>query len=458
MARRILLLHCPGDKVYLHDYYTSYSSKANYYWPPSDLVMLSGWLRDFDLRVLDAIAERISEEESLRRIVDFGPEAVVFTTGTATWERDRLFLKKVRAALPVRLIGSGSVFLFEARRFFEAAPWLDAAILDLASPEVVDLVLGVDREYSNMARRTAAGLSLPPASPRPVQGFSIPIPRHDLFPHRRNRSPLARRRPMALVVTSLGCPYNCRFCVAGSIPYRSRNVDNVMDELRLLKKLGIREIMFNDPTFTVSSRRVIELCQKMTAARLGFSWYANGHAASLTEDMVAAMAEAGCHSLMIGVESGSDALLERYAKGVSRQKILSAFALCRRHRIRSLAYFIIGLPGETARTALETIRFAKELNPNFASFTVPTPDVGSVMRREAIEAGWLAEGLLAFDSTEFPVFAGGSLTRDEIWYLRQRAVRSFYLRPRYLWGLLRGVRRPRDLWFLIDQALSMFLR
>ncbi len=458
MARRILLLHCPGDKVYLHDYYTSYSSKANYYWPPSDLIMLSGWLRDFELQVLDAIAAKISEEESLRRIAAFAPEAIIFTTGTATWEHDRLFLEKVRAALPARLIGSGSVFLFEARRFFEMAPWLDAAILDLASPEVVDLVQGVDRDYTAMARRTVSGLSLPPAGPRPVQGFSIPVPRHELFPHDRNRSPLARRRPMALVVTSLGCPYTCRFCVAGSIPYRSRSVDNVIDELRFLKRLGIREIMFNDPTFTVSSRRVIELCRKMTEARLDFSWYANGHAASLDEDMISAMAGAGCHSLMIGVESGNDALLERYAKGVTRRKIRAAFDLCRRHRVRSLAYFIIGLPGETRETALETIRFAKELDPDFASFTIPTPDVGSVLRREAVEAGWLPEGLLAFDSTEFPVFAGGSLTREEIWALRQRAVRSFYLRPRYLGKLLRSVRRPRDLWFLVDQALSMFFR
>lgn len=458
MARRVLLLHVPGDKVYLHDYYTSYSSKADYYWPPADLVLLSGWLRDFDLRVLDAIAEKLTDDEALRRIVDFAPEAVVFTTGTATWEHDRRFLERVRAALPARLIGSGSVFLFEARRFFDAAPWLDGAVLDLASPEVTDLVAGVDREYAAMARRGPAGVAIPASLPKPVQGFSIPVPRHDLFPNRRNRSPLSRRRPMALVVTSLGCPYTCRFCVAGSIPYRARSVDNVIDELRLLKTLGIREIMFNDPTFTVSVRRVLDLCRRMVEEGFGFSWYANGHAGSLTGDMVASMAAAGCHSLMIGVESGNDALLARYSKGVTRDRVRAAFDLCRRHRIRSLAYFIIGLPGETTATALDTIRFAKELDPDFASFTVPTPDLGSVMRREAIEAGWLGEDVLAFDSTEFPVFAGGSLDKEQIWALRQKAVRSFYLRPRYFWKLLRGIRRPGDVWFLAQQALSMFLR
>ncbi|HQH46691.1 MAG TPA: hypothetical protein PLQ86_12055, partial [Candidatus Aminicenantes bacterium] len=55
-APKVLLLHCPGDKIYIHDLYCSYSSKANYYWPPSDLVVLSGVLRETRLEVIDAVA------------------------------------------------------------------------------------------------------------------------------------------------------------------------------------------------------------------------------------------------------------------------------------------------------------------------------------------------------------------------------------------------------------------
>jgi uncharacterized radical SAM superfamily protein len=457
LGKKVLLLHCPGDKVYLHDYYTSYSSKANYYWPPSDLVLLSGMLDGFDLAVLDAIAERLTPEETERRILDFKPDAVVFTTGTATWENDRRFLEGLKSKLPCRLIGSGSVFLFEAETLLGQAPFLDALILDLVSPEIATFIEGAPGPFKTLV---LPGRPVPdpmPGWPK-QQDFSLPLPRQDLFQHARNRSPLARRRPFALVVTSIGCPYSCRFCVAGSIPYRRRAVESVLEELRLLRSLGIREIMFNDPTFTVSHKRIADLCGRMTAEGLDFGWTANGHVATLSDDTVAILRKAGCHTLMIGVESARDEILALYAKGSTRAKVAEAFRTCKRHKIKTLAYFIIGLPGETRESTLETIKLAKELDCDFASFTVPTPDIGSKMRQDAIAKGWLSRETLTFDSTEFPVFASDSLSAQEIWELRQKAVRSFYLRPSYLIKKVLGIRSVRDFLFLLDQARAMFVK
>jgi len=457
MVKKVLLLHCPGDKVYLHDYYTSYSSKANYYWPPSDLVLLSGVLSGFDLAVLDAVAERLTPEETERRVLDFRPEAIVFTTGTATWESDRRFLQNLKARHACRLIGSGSVFLFEAETLLGQAPFLDALILDLVSPEIAAFIEGSAGPFQTLAR---PGRPLPdpmPGWPK-LQDFTIPVPRQDLLRHDRNRSPLARRRPFALVVTSIGCPYSCRFCVAGSIPYRYRNIDNVLEELRLLRRLGVPEIMFNDPTFTVSSRRVAELCGKMRAEGLDFSWIANAHVATISNEMMSAMRAAGCHTVMMGVESAQDEILACYSKGTTRSKVVEAFRTCKRHKIKTLAYFIIGLPGETRASTLETIKLAKELDCDFASFTVPTPDIGSQMRQEAIAKGWLSRDTMSFDSTDFPVFSSESMTKEEIWALRQKAVRSFYLRPSYLVKKVLGIRSLRDFLFLLDQARAMFMK
>jgi anaerobic magnesium-protoporphyrin IX monomethyl ester cyclase len=457
MVKKVLLLHCPGDKVYLHDYYTSYSSKADYYWPPSDLVLLSGVLGGFDLTVVDAIAERLPPEETERRVLDFKPDAVVFTTGTATWENDLRFLAGLKAKHPCLLIGSGSVFLFEADYFLRAAPFLDAVILDLVSPEIAAFIAGAAGPFQTLAR---PGQPIPDPMPcwTKQQDFTLPVPRQDLFRHDRNRSPLARRRPFALVMTSIGCPYSCRFCVAGSIPYRRRAVESVLEELRLLRSLGIREIMFNDPTFTVSHTRVADLCGRMIAEGLDFGWTANGHVATLSDETVAILRKAGCHTLMIGVESARDDILSLYSKGSTRAKVVEAFRTCKRHKIKTLAYFIIGLPGETRESTLETIRLAKELDCDFASFTVPTPDIGSKMRQEAIAKGWLSRNTMSFDSTDFPVFSSESMTKEEIWALRQRAVRSFYLRPSYLVKKVLGIRSVRDFLFLLEQARAMFMK
>ena len=456
--KKVLLLHCPGDKVYLHDYYTSYSSKANYYWPPTDLVLLSGVLSAYDLRVVDAIAEKLGPEECERRIREFEPEAIVFTTGTATWEKDIAFLERIKSGLPVRLIGSSSMFLFEAEHFLKSAPAVDALSLNMVNPEIADFIEGRDKDYLWVAYRRGSELAIPSPSTRREQNYRIPVPRHDLFQLKFNRSPLAKRTPFALVVTSLGCPYTCRFCVAGSIAYQYRNSDNVIDELRYLQSLGVREIMFNDPTFTVSQKRVLELCGKMKDNGLDFTWVCNAHAATITDELIEGMKRGGCHSVMIGVESGQNETLRKYSKSATRERIKDAFKICRKYKVKTLAYFIIGLPGETRESVLETIRFAKELDCDFASFTVLTPDIGSQLRQEAIAKGWLDQTARTFDSTSFPVFTAGDLSKEDIWKLRQKAVRDFYLRPSYLFKKLVGIRSLRDLTLLLNQGLAMFVK
>ncbi|MHB8054583.1 MAG: B12-binding domain-containing radical SAM protein [Candidatus Aminicenantales bacterium] len=454
---RVLLLHCPGDKIFLHDYYTSYSSKANYYWPPTDLVILSGVLRDTDLVVIDAVAGRLSEDECLARIREFNPAVVIFTTGTATWKNDFAFAGKIRGVSTAKIVASGSIFLFEAKRFLAAAPSVDAAILDIASPEIRDFVEGREREYSALAVRRGEIIHVP-ALPRPEAVFRIPVPRHDLFDLRANRSPLARHRPFALVVASIGCPFGCVFCVAGAVAYRTRSVDGILAELESLRDLGVREIMFNDPTFTVSKKRVLELCAEMEKRGLRFSWVCNSHITTLDEELAAAIKKAGCHTVMIGVESGQEEILAATDKKITREKALAAFRICKKFHIRTLAYFIVGLPGETPESVARTIRFAKDLGPDFASFTVLTPDVGSPLRRESVEKGLLDPNVLMFDSTCPPVFSSGAMSREDLWKQRQKAVRAFYLRPAYLFKQLGAIRSFRDFLYLLEQARAMFFR
>jgi anaerobic magnesium-protoporphyrin IX monomethyl ester cyclase len=456
MKKKVVLLHCPAEGLYLHDYYTSYSSKANYYWPPTDLVLLSGVLREYDLRVIDAIAERLGEDECLLRLREFNPDVVVFTTGTATWQNDFRFMARVRAELAARLIGSGSVFYFEAVRFFKQAPFLDAAILDVVSPEVAAYIEDPDRPTTALAVRRADQVVVPSPA-EACSDYRIPPPRHDLFPLRANRSPLARRLPFALVVASIGCPFGCRFCVAGAMAYRYRNIDNVVEELEDLRALGVREIMFNDPTFTVSKKRVLEMCGRMVEKGFDFSWVCNAHLATLDDETAAALRKAGCHTLMIGVESGEEEILAASNKKITKAEAVEAFRTARRAKLRTLAYFIIGLPGESRESARRTIDFAKELNPDFASFTVLTPDIGSPLRQESIEQGLLDPEILTFDSTAPPVFSSGGMAIQEIWKMRQQAVRSFYLRPSYLFKKLFGIRSVRDFVILADQAKAMFL-
>ena len=95
--KSVLLLNPPGDKLYIRDYYCSFSSKADYYWPPQDLIVLSGILSEkYKVEVIDAIINKISKEKCLDKILNSDYKAIIFTTGTATMTSDMELMEKVK--------------------------------------------------------------------------------------------------------------------------------------------------------------------------------------------------------------------------------------------------------------------------------------------------------------------------------------------------------------------------
>ena len=452
----VLLLNPPGDKLYIRDYYCSFSSKADYYWPPQDLIALSGILDSaFEVHVFDAIVSKATAADALRRVAALRPSAVIFTTGTATLRADLSLMDAIRRALPqTRIVASAGIMKFVGRELLERNPSLDAVLLDYGDSGIADYLAGPgDKPGPALLVRTGAGIV---AGPFPqTREFSIPVPRHDLFEFRKYRLPIARRFPFTVVVGSLGCPYRCGFCTAGAFGYKVRPVENILDELKFLARLGIKEILFQDPTFTINTRRVVELCRKMIETGLDFTWSANADLHALDEEKLVWMKKAGCHTLSVGIESGDDAMLEKYSKMITTDEVVRKVHRLRAHGIKVLGYFILGLPGETLASAERTIALAKSLPLDVASFAIATPDLGTRLRQEAVAEGWIRADLADWDSTEFPILETGALSRAEIWALRTRAVRAFYLRPSYILRKLAEIRSWRDLRQLAGNAISL---
>ncbi|MDD8025167.1 MAG: radical SAM protein [Acidobacteriota bacterium] len=452
----VLLLNPPGDKLYIRDYYCSFSSKASYYWPPQDLLALSGILsRDFEVRVLDAIVPRQTPEDVMAAVADPSLAAVVFTTGTATIKNDLALMAGIRAARPdLKIAASAGIMKFIGRELLEKNAVLDAVLLDFSDSGLAAWLAGAAPPLTGMIVRTPAGLVEGPLSK--AREFAYPVPRHELFPFRRYRLPIARRFPFTVVVTSLGCPYNCGFCTAGAFGYKVRTVDNVLEELRALAGLGVREILFQDPTFTINTRRVIEICRGMIEAGLDLTWSCNADLHALDEDKMAWMKKAGCHTVSVGIESGDNEMLKKYSKMITVEEVRAKVARLNDHKIKVLGYFILGLPGETRASAEQTIALARSLRLDIASFSVATPDLGTRLREEAVAKGWIPAAASLWDSSEYPVLETGGLSKEEIWGLRQKAMRSFYLRPSYIARKLFEVRSLRGLQVLASNALSLF--
>jgi len=454
--KRVLLLNPPGDKLYIRDYYCSFSSKADYYWPPQDLIYLSGTLDQyFSVEVVDAIIDRLSEERVLEIIINSEPDAVVFTTGTATMKSDLRLMERIQNRKDIRIIASAGILKYLGSEFLEKYPFVDAMLLDFTEQNIVPYLLDkMDNPLRSLVFRKNGHFV--ESQEKPSAHFHIPIPRHDLFDFSKYRIPIAKRYPFTVVVTSLGCPYSCGFCTAGAFGYRARDVDGVIAELEVLAGLGVKEILFQDPTFTINTNRVVEICQKMVDHKLDFTWSCNGDIKSLNEEKISHMKMAGCHTVSLGIESGSDEILRKYSKMITTQEIKDMIRLLNGYRIRVLGYFIIGLPGDDKESIRETIDLAKQLNIDIASFAIATPDIGTPLRQEALKKGWLGSETDVFDSTDFPIIETDSLSKEDVWEMRRRAVREFYLRPSYLFKKLSQIRSIRDLKVAMTNALSLF--
>jgi anaerobic magnesium-protoporphyrin IX monomethyl ester cyclase len=176
----------------------------------------------------------------------------------------------------------------------------------------------------------------------------------------------------------------------------------------------------------------------------------------LNAEKIKFMKEAGCHTVSVGIESGDDDILKKYSKMISVEQIKESIGLLNKSKIKILGYFIIGLPGEDRESVLRTIDLAKQLDIDIASFAIATPDLGTRLRKEALEKKWVSAAIENFDSTDFPVLETEKLSKEEVWRLRRKAVKEFYLRPSYLIKRLFKIRNLRDVKIAVSNAISLF--
>jgi radical SAM superfamily enzyme YgiQ (UPF0313 family) len=454
--RKILLLNPPGNVFFIRDIYCSYSSKANYYWPPTDLLVLSGILStEHQVQVLDANVLGLSPEQAYSKIMETDVDTLVFVTGTASLRADLGFVRRIKEKKGVLTIASGGVLLFEGQRIMEANPFLDAILLDFSSNDILAYLNKPDGIIPNLIYRE--GNQLQVGERKWGKGpFSYPLPRHELFPLKKYSSSHVRRFPFTRVMTALGCPHRCAFCIGYSLGYKLRDMENIIQELQYVTSLGIREIIFADLNFIVSKSRTMELCDRLIENKVNISWSCNARVNSFDEKLLQKMKQAGCHGLKIGVESANDHILKRYHKGFGLQEIRDGFVLCQKHKIRPLGYFIIGLPGETEASTLNTIQLAKELDCAFASFAIATPDYGTPLRDEAIKNGWLTRTNEDFNNSIDAILNTEMLATENVIRLRKQAVKEFYARPGYMLKSLLGTPSFHSLMAQIKDGLSLF--
>lgn len=223
---------------------------------------------------------------------------------------------------------------------------------------------------------------------------TLPIPRRELLHNE------ARYRPAKLtqMVTSRGCPFECTFCA--SVPLwrrkvRRRSPQRLIEEIEYLTaRYRIRSFEFWDDTFTTSKKDVLEFCGLLSSRfkRRKPVWKCITNINCLDDEMLGALKAAGCRTINIGIESGSDRVLAEIKKRITTGQAREAVKKLRENGFLINAFFMVGMPQETVEDIRKTISFMKELCPDNVNLCTFTPYVGTELYERAVKGGFLKDG------------------------------------------------------------------
>jgi len=181
------------------------------------------------------------------------------------------------------------------------------------------------------------------------------------------------------IITSRGCPFQCDFCSRAVFghEFRTRSAVNVVDEMESVKALGYERVWFSDDCFTLDKKRLFGICNEIVRRGLGLEWECLSRVDTIDQDTALIMKKAGCVRVFFGLESGNDTVLRLMNKQASAQEARNAVLTTKAAGIQVGAFFIVGYPGETNQTILDTLRFASSLPLDYLSFSMPYPIPGT---------------------------------------------------------------------------------
>ncbi len=473
---------------------------------PLGITSLAAVLRDrVEVALLDASVEGMDQarldppdfevrglapEQVQRRIEAFAPDLLgVSCVFSPQYPLLQEIVRRAREADPdLVTVAGGTHPSFLAERVLRETPELDLVVLGEAEDSLRELLRALEAgrglgEIDGLAWRDGEAVRIQPKTRFVEDLDALPFPARDLLDMRlyarscTSHGAFQRRALVASVTSSRGCPKRCVYCsssVYWGRRFRPRSPGNVLDELEeLVRRHGVEEVQFEDDNLTLRPARAKAIFRGMIERGLGLRFsLPNGVAmGTVDEEMVRLMREAGCYEVYLPFESGSPRVLREvmHKTGVDIERSLEVAELFRSYGIRTLAYFMMGLPGETLEEMEETYRLAVRSRVFMPIVFVAQPLPGSDMTRQLVESGDLSPDY-RFEDNRYvkSVFQTRDWTSEEV---ERKAHSSFlkaqllamarqpdellrsYLREPFYWlgSFLRYLRNVRDLEPLIDR-------
>lgn len=471
---KVLLIYPPNLNMITTNVPSVVNEESGCY-PPLGLMYVAGAIEErtsHKVEIIDCVAGRYTYGQLEQRIKENVPDVVGIQAITFTLVdviKVSKLIKKINASIKTVVGGPhANLYPYETIAF----PEVDFVLLGEGEGNIAEFLRALE---SNKNFEDVPGLIYKQdgqtftanRSNLPIGDLdSLPMPARHLLDVQRYYSVLAKGKRFTTMMTSRGCPYKCTFCDRPHLgkKFRCRSAKNVVDEMEeCCKNFGIDEFFLYDDTFTVDKNRVLMICKQIKERKLKILWDIRSRVDIMDDEMLRVLGQAGCIRIHYGVESGNEDILRHIKKGITLPQVRNVFKNTRKYRIQTLAYFMIGLPGESEREIHQTIDFAKSLDADFVHFAVTTPYPGTELYRLALKSGlykidyW--EEFAANPSKDFvPKLWEENLSRDELVSLMMRAYKDFYGRPDYILKQLVKIRGLPEFKRKIKAGIRCFLK
>jgi len=444
-------------------------SRENMIWGQVSLAQMAAVMHpDYKVAVIDAIAERMSWPDFEKKLREYKPRFYVtqMTAPTLTNDNYGCFLAKSIGAITIAFGTHVTPLAVETMR---PHPSLDLCLRgepEVTLREVVDTITGrtefkedtlklyksCDPEWEPKKAERLPNSDYYDLSH--VKGLvwrrgleivrnvdrnfipnldDLPLPMHHLLPLDKYRTAVLDGS-YQFIVTSRGCTAGCVYCikhVSYQAGLRLRSPENVVAEIEMLVKLGVKNIHMYADLFTANRDQVMGICKLIIDRGIKIGFTANSRVDYVDKEMLQMMAKAGCTVLSWGIESANEEILKKARKGTVPERARQSVTWAKEAGIRNLGYFIVGLPGETRETIQETIDFSKTLPLDLAIFHIAAPYPGTPFFFMVMENNWFKPGTRweQVDMDQSTVLQYSNLSAEDLESEARRAMREWMFRP-----------------------------
>lgn len=435
-------------------------------YPPIDLAYIATSLKK-DSRIQVQICDGAVSGtylSILNKVTDFNPDIVIMNCTTPTLKEDQILAEDIKIINPDTIIvvfglhasvHSQDVFMYNGQRtcvnyilqneFENTAYEMCQAFMAKIEIEGVEGITYYDNDGSihKSIRKEISSLD--------VLGFPArELLDNDYYKLQYNNE------PYTIIQTSRGCINSCIFCTATILENKKityRSVDSIIEEVKcIINEYGIKNVMFLSDTFTASKEWVTELCQKIIDNGIKFKWMANSRVDKIDLETAQLMKKAGCWIVSLGIESANDNILKNSKKNTTVAQVQQALCFFKKAKIKTIGYFMFGLPGENITTINRTICFATKSSVDYGYFYIATPYPGTEFYKLSKENNWLkSEDWSRYFNGDADVIEYPNLSSSDMKNAVRKAYLYFYFNPKRIFNRLIEIRS----FFLFKQYIEI---